>query len=169
MHTNNGSSLLGSRLAALPAELRLLVIKYVIQIRCTISTWTLDVSTRQTAVVDLSRPVWACFAKTHARSYIVSLSNEKLEGPNKGMYQIIVFEPASAKTVDIIYLARDAWGVRNIKFSCSEDEPHVSGSPGVWWQILRISTKTGKLITQSDVLSPKAVTVMACTNDGTTV
>ncbi|TWU71526.1 hypothetical protein ED733_000045 [Metarhizium rileyi] len=163
IHINKPSSCLSSRLATLPPELRLLVIKYVMQCWCTISTWSLNASTRLDAEVDLSCKIWACFVKIYARSYIASLSNEnanehkeKLWGPGKRVVQVLVFDPASAQGLNAIYIARDAWGVRNIVFSCLDDEPDVTESPGVWWQILRISSKVGKLITQNDVFVPNS-------------
>lgn len=126
---------------------------YLVTAWCIASTCALQVTEQRSIEVCLASPIWACFVKTHTKSYIASLSNGKTKNSQKNC-ELLIYEPASEKDIDTVYVARDSWGIKRVVFACSRDEFIFPENAGIWWQILRISKNTGKLVAQSDVSIP---------------
>ncbi|KAI8625595.1 hypothetical protein F5Y19DRAFT_489415 [Xylariaceae sp. FL1651] len=82
--------------------------------------------------VDLSKPVWACYASLDGLAYIISLTNNPTLDNTKPILQ----PDAPIKT---IYVAEDHLGVREVHFAIPTPDCH---RPGLWWRTVRVHRTT---------------------------
>lgn len=113
------------------------------------ATVTLSRPTQAKAVhADLSQDIWACFIKFHHGIYIQSLSNVRGTSSRDSMWVLV---RKGADRSDTLYLARDSWGVRGIKFAHRSDRVSSDDSSDIWWTSMPILPSSGSLLGPADV------------------
>lgn len=141
---------LAELLYRLPQELGCYVADYLVPYYHTAATATLKVDSQSVMHIDLSKNVWARFVKVHGTIYVSALSNTKVE-TNASRMSVLLYDAATSRPVDTMYMARDPWGVRQVLFARSDEVVDISERPDVWWDTINLPAKQRHLHGQSDV------------------
>ena len=96
--------------------------------------------------VSVSSNIWARYVKFEGVEYVAALANE----PDKEFASLLHAEQPG-KTVDVVYVAEDHLGIRQLLFGNSTEAPSVKERSGIWWRPLPLSSKAPELIWQTDV------------------
>lgn len=86
-------------------------------------------------------PLWARYIVFEGVSYIAVLSNKRPRIQEQEEQQIRKIKPPQGP-VDLIYVAHDHLGIREIRFANSKEESTIKTMPGLWWRTLPLLEHT---------------------------
>ena len=137
-----------------PYEIAQLIAQHPVVGQKCAAAWSqiMQPSTPQVGSIVLTSDIWATFTKMQGKVYIHRLSNRQIESKN-GTKCIRIYYPHDAKT---LYIGQDAWGIRRLIFSATDEKIHVEEQPELWWSTLPIGellndVPRGDLMTIDDV------------------
>ncbi|KAM3500467.1 hypothetical protein MY11210_009515, partial [Beauveria gryllotalpidicola] len=166
--TRHGRLNMRKRLAkppyCLPQELGYYIADYLTPYYHAAATATLKVDSRSVMHIDLSRNVWARFVKVHGTIYVSALSNTEVETKASFM-SVLLYDAATSRPADVVYVARDPWGVRQVLFARRDEVVDISGRPDVWWDTINLPAEQRHLDGQSDGLKLRSLTCKAKTDN----
>ncbi len=95
--------------------------------------------------VSLSSDIWARSVTFQGQTYISSLSSEKIKGSK------LIYSAASSRPADIIYIACNPWGVKEVVFGLRGDTVERVEEADTWWEAIPVKPKLGYLRGENDV------------------
>ncbi|KAM3496927.1 hypothetical protein MY10362_009704 [Beauveria mimosiformis] len=148
----------------LPQELGCYIADHLLPYYHAAATTLQEVDSRSIMHIDLSRNVWARFVKVHGTIYVSALSNTELETDASRM-SVVLYDAATSRPADTVYVARDPWGVRQVLFGRSDEVVDISERPDVWWDTINLPAEQRQLDGQSDGLKLRRLTCKAGRGD----
>ncbi|TWU74882.1 hypothetical protein ED733_003201 [Metarhizium rileyi] len=110
--------------------------------------------------VSLSSDIWAHSVTFHGKLYISNLSSEKNNDSK------LIYSAASSRPADILYIARDPWGVKEVVVALRGDAVERVEEADTWWEAISISPNLGYMKGDNDGLKLRNLEFEA--NDGNT-
>lgn len=133
----------------LPPELGYHVAEYLMPYYHAATIAGLKVDSRRVIHIDLSKNVWAHFVKVHGIFYVSSLSNSvETDAPQ---VSVLLYDAATSRPADVVYVARDPWGVRQAIFARGDEVVEVPERVDIWWDTIKPLPEQRYLDGHSDV------------------
>lgn len=105
----------------------------------------------QSLQVKTDAPIWAQFIKFHGKVFVASLSNTEYENSGKTSTSTLIYSPSKHRRADVIHVAYDPWGIRNILFASKKTKINTCVRSGVWWHTLTLEPGLNDLDADGDV------------------
>ncbi|PFH55029.1 hypothetical protein XA68_10962 [Ophiocordyceps unilateralis] len=102
--------------------------------------------------VSIAADIWARYVEFEGVSYIATLANEP-----GGSSTPAIHTPRSGQVVDVLYIAKNHLGIRQVLFCNTSEVPVISERQGVWWKALHVSKSDPTVRGQTDGLKLRSL------------